>query len=202
MSSENTVQNESKELFIWKKEHEEYFLKELLVAEPYMHEPKSAERGQKWKIIMENLNKLEKSKFRVTVRSVRDRFTKMVERYKKLEKEEDNASGIAGAEFDEVYQGMMDIFERMDEAKQIWEYENEAEKEKQATENFKAEDMRKKLLRNKESLSETRKRKEEEGEEGVKPRRKRKTTEAFSPCQEGLKIKKRKFGKRNAIERS
>ena len=62
--------------------------------------------------------------------------------------------------------------------------------------------MRKKLLRNKESLSETRKRKEEEGEEGVKPRRERKTTEAFSPCQEGLKIKKRKFGKRNAIERS
>ena len=188
MSSENTVQNESKELFIWKKEHEEYFLKELLVAEPYMHKPKSAERGQKWKIIMENLNKLEKPKFRVTVRSVRDRFTKMVERYKKLEKEEDNASGIAGAEFDEVYQGMMDIFERMDEAKQIWEYENEAEKEKQATENSKAEHMRKKAT---ESLSETRKRKEEEGEEGVKPRRKRKTTETFSLCQEGLKIKKK-----------
>ena len=146
---------------------------------------------------MENLNKLAKPKFRVTVRSVRDRFTKMVERYKKLEKEEDNASGIAGAEFDEVYQGMVDIFERMDEAKQIWEYENEAEKEKQATENSKAEYMRKKAT---ESLSETRKRKEKEGE-GVKPRRKRKTTEAFSLCQEGLKIK-RKFGKRNAIERS
>lgn len=187
MSTENTAQNESKELFIWKKEHEEYFLRELLVTEPYMHKPKSAERGQKWKIIMENLNKLEKPKFRVTVRSVRDRFTKMVERYKKLEKEEENATGIAGVEFDEVYQGMIDIFERMDEAKQIWEYENEAEKEKQATENSKAEDMRKKAT---ESLSETRKRKEEEGEEGVKPRRKRKTTEAFSLCQEGLKIKK------------
>ena len=90
------------------------------------------------------------------MRSVRDRFTKMVERYEKLEKEEDNASGIAGAEFDEVYQGMMDIFARMDEAKQIWEYENEAEKEKQATENSNAEDMRKKAT---ESLSETRKEK-------------------------------------------
>ena len=56
MSSENTVQNESKELFIWKKEHEEYFLKELLVAEPYMHKPKSVEREQKSKIIMENLS--------------------------------------------------------------------------------------------------------------------------------------------------
>ena len=65
-----------------------------------MHKPKSAEREQKWKIIMENLNNLEKPKFRVTVRYVRDRFTKMVERYKKLEKEEYNASGIVGAEFD------------------------------------------------------------------------------------------------------
>ena len=39
-----------------------------------------------------NLNKLEKPKFRVTVRPVRD--AKMVERGKKLEKEEENATGI------------------------------------------------------------------------------------------------------------
>lgn len=44
-----------------------------------------------------------------------------------------------------------------------------------------------------ESLSETRKRKEEEGE--VKPQQKRrtKTTAAFNLCQEGLKMKKENF---------
>ena len=45
----------------------------------------------------------------------------MVQTYKKLEKEDENA--IGKAEFDEVYEGKIDIFEQMDEAKQIWEYE-------------------------------------------------------------------------------
>ena len=40
---------------------------------------------------------------------------------------------------------MMDIFERMDEAKQIWEYEIGAEIEKQVTENSKAEGYEKKI---------------------------------------------------------
>jgi hypothetical protein len=182
--------DEHKELFIWKKEHEQYFVRELLVTEPYMFKPKSTERGQAWRLLMENLNKLEKPKFRVTVRSVRDRFTKMVEKYKKLENEEARATGITGAEFDEVYQGMVDIFDRMDEAKINWDNESDLEKEKQNLEKSKAEDMRKKAT---ESLSETRKRKEEEGEETIMPKRKRKTTEAFSLCQEGLKMKKENF---------
>ena len=74
--------DEHKELFIWKKEHEQYFIRELLVTEPYMFKPKSTERQQAWRLLMENLNKLEKPKFHVTVRSVRDRFTKMVENTK------------------------------------------------------------------------------------------------------------------------
>ena len=105
----------------------------------------------------------------------------------KTREEEARATGITGAEFDEVYQGMVDIFDRMDEAKINWDNESDLEKEKQNLEKSKAEDMRKKAT---ESLSETRKRKEEEGEETIVPRRKRKTTEAFSLCQEGLKMKK------------
>jgi hypothetical protein len=77
------------------KKHEQYFIRELLVTEPYMFKPKSTERRQAWRLLMENLNKLEKPKFHVTVRSVRDRFTKMVEKYKKLENEEARATGIS-----------------------------------------------------------------------------------------------------------
>jgi hypothetical protein len=33
--------DEHKELFIWKKEHEQYFIRELLVTEPYMFKPKT-----------------------------------------------------------------------------------------------------------------------------------------------------------------
>ena len=187
MAEEIDPHNEPKELFIWKKDHEQCFVRELLLIEPYMHKPKSTERGQSWRLLMENLNKLEKPKFRVTVRSVRDRFTKMVEKYKKLDNEEARATGITGREFDEVYQGMTDILERMEEAKLIWETDNTLEKERQNLEKSRAEDMRKKAT---ESLSETRKREEEEGSEETKPKRKRKSTEVLSLCQEGLKIKK------------
>lgn len=69
---------------MWKKEHKEYFVRELLVTEPYMNKPKSTERGQAWRLVAENLNKLDKPKFRVTFRSAKDRYTKLVERYKKL----------------------------------------------------------------------------------------------------------------------
>lgn len=187
MAEEIDPYNEHKELFIWKKEHEQCFVRELLVIEPYMHRPKSTERGQSWRLLMENLNKLEKPKFRVTVRSVRDKFTKMVAKYKKIENDETTASGITGKEFDEVYRGMTDILERIDEAKLIWETENAKEKTQQSLEKAKAEDMRKKAT---ESLSETRNRKEEDGEEEINPKRKRKSTEAFGLVQEGLKIKK------------
>ncbi|CAB4043764.1 Hypothetical predicted protein, partial [Paramuricea clavata] len=133
--------DEHKELFIWKKEHGQYFVRELLVTEQYMFKPKSIERGEAWRWLMENLNKLEKPKFRVTVRFVRDWFTKMVEKYKKLENEKARVTGITGAEFDEVYQGMVDIFDSMDEAKINWDNESDLEKEKQNLEKSKAEHM-------------------------------------------------------------
>lgn len=155
-----------------------------------MHKPKSNKIGEAWRSVVENLNNLEKPEFRVTVRSVRDRFTKMVERYKNLEKEEARGSGITGAEFDEVYQGMVDILVRMDEAKMNWENENNLAIEKQNLERAKGDDVRKMAT---ESLSETRKRKEEEGEVKPQPKRRRKTTEAFNLCQEGLKMKKENF---------
>lgn len=138
MAGEETLQNEHRELFIWKKEHEQYFLGRFLFQNrtstsqsQTMHKPKSNKIGEAWRSVVENLNNLEKPEFRVTVRSVRDRFTKMVERYKNLEKEEARASGITGAELDEVYQGMVDILVRMDDAKMCWENENNLLLEKQ-----------------------------------------------------------------------
>eukprot|EP00794_Sanderia_malayensis_P018381 gene18381-biopygen12326 len=63
---------QQRELFIWKAEHDLCFVKELLLVEPYMHKPQSKERGQAWKLIVANLNKLTNPAFRVAVRAVRD----------------------------------------------------------------------------------------------------------------------------------
>ena len=67
-----------RELFIWKPEHDRCLIRELLLIEPYMHKQQSKERGQAWKLIVENLNKMEQPKSRVAVRAVRDRFVKLM----------------------------------------------------------------------------------------------------------------------------
>eukprot|EP00794_Sanderia_malayensis_P017837 gene17837-biopygen15266 len=177
---------QQRELFIWKAEHDLCFVKELLLVEPYMHKPQSKERGQAWKLIVENLNKLTNPAFRVAVRAVRDRFSKLMEKFKKIEKEEERASGIQGADFDELYRGLSDINDRIEDAKLVWEEASDKDREKENNEKEKALDMRKKAT---ESLSETKRRKQnEEGDET--PKRKRKSSEAFAMIQEGMKIKR------------
>ena len=170
-----------RELFIWKKEHDICLIRELLLVEPYQHKPQSRERGQAWKDIVDNLNKLEKPKFKVAVRAVRDRFVKLTDKYKQNEREETKASGIEGIEPDEIYKGLMDIDQRMEEAKSRWAEITVKEKEKAI-----AQDMRKKAT---ESLGETRKRKEAEGEIEVTPKRKRKTSEALTIVHQSMKIR-------------
>ena len=148
-----------------------------------MHKPQSKERGQAWKLIVENLNKMANPTFRVAVRAVRDRFLKLMDKFKKMEKEEERASGIQGADFDELYRGLSDINDRMEDAKLVWEEARDREKEN--NEKAKALDMRKKAT---ESLSETKRRKQEEGDET--PKRKRKSSDAFAMIQEGMKTKR------------
>ena len=46
--------------------------------------------------------------FKVTSRPVRDRFSKLLVKFKKTEQEEARASGIEGTEEDEIYQGLAD----------------------------------------------------------------------------------------------
>ena len=57
-----------------------FFARELLLVEPYMHKQGSKERGQAWKLIVENLNSNLNPSFRVSVRSVRDRFSKLIQK--------------------------------------------------------------------------------------------------------------------------
>ena len=174
---------QQRELFIWKAEHDLCFVRELLLVEPYMHKPQSKERGQAWKLIVENLNKMANPTFRVAVRAVRDRFLKLMDKFKKMEKEEERASGIQGADFDELYRGLSDINDSMEDAKLVWEEASDRDREKENNEKAKALDMRKKAT---ESLSETKRRKQEEGDET--PKRKRKSSDAFAMIQEGSSL--------------
>ena len=173
-----------RDLFLWKKEHDKYFIREVLLIEPYMQKEQSKERGLAWKAISDNLNNMEYPEFRVSPRSVRDHFKKLMDKFKKLENDELRASGIQGVEYDEISRGLVDIKERMEEAKLIWSEESEKRRDKDKKDKQKAEDMRKKAT---ESLGETRRREETEGQPQEAPNRKRKSTEALALMREGLK---------------
>ena len=70
------------------------FCRELLVTEPYAHKVRSVERAKAWEQIASSLNSIQAPKFRVTTRSVRDRYTLLTTRKAEQLREEEKASGI------------------------------------------------------------------------------------------------------------
>ena len=97
------------------------FLREFLVHEPWKHKYGSQERGKVWEKIAKSLNDLNtvcEWYFKVTQRSVRDRYKLLVDNFKKREQEETAASGISPeeAESDIV---LADIIERFEEADEM-----------------------------------------------------------------------------------
>lgn len=80
--------------FVWTKDHDIFFCRELLVTEPYAHKVRSVERAKAWEQIASSLNSIQAPKFRVTTRSVRDRYTLLTTRKAEQLREEEKALGI------------------------------------------------------------------------------------------------------------
>ena len=82
-----------REVFVWKQVHEIYFIREVLFLEPFLCKPGSKERGMIWTQVADNLNSLVYPKYKVTQRSVREKFEKMYQNFKKNETYERRAIG-------------------------------------------------------------------------------------------------------------
>ena len=78
----------------WSESHDLALCGEVLVLEPFMYPKRSKERGEIWGRIADNLNSLSSPKFKVSKRSVRDRFTLLQTKYKEKVREGERASGI------------------------------------------------------------------------------------------------------------
>jgi signal recognition particle GTPase len=157
------INNGKRALFTWKDIHEDLLLQEVLLLEPFQYRSGSKERGAVWSTIAENLSK---SGMKVSQRSVREKFDKLVKEFKRKEAMEQRASGIE-VEYTERDVAMTDIIERMNELELVLGNKKEKEKQDQAT----AEEMRTKAT---ERLGQTRRRHSEESEDGelVTPERK------------------------------
>jgi hypothetical protein len=140
----------------WTERHDVYLCREVLVIEPYKYRKGSIERGKTWSNIAESLNSSAELKFKVSQRSVRERFDLLQTRFIKEMVDEEKASGISP----EVSE--LDVLlEEITEKGKVAEEENEgtSNKKKVQLEKGKAEDMRIKAM---ERIGETSKRKNDD----------------------------------------
>ena len=100
----------------WTKDHDLILLKKILLFEPYSQKRGSPEHGRVWEQIAESLNGQREDKilFKVSQRSVRDRFNVLKDNVTKRQREEERASAIS-PEISEDDEWLEDIIERFKE---------------------------------------------------------------------------------------
>ena len=156
----------------WTFDHNVFFVREILHKEPWLCKYGSTERGEAWSKIANSLNAMKEPSFKVTQRSVRDRYTHMERNHKTKVAQEERASGITPEET-EVDRAMEEIIQLFEE----YDRENEKlsdKKEKKAEEDVaKAEETRRESL---ETFKETKKRKESESKQSEIPPKKRRAS--------------------------
>ena len=79
---------------MWNSEHDVLLCREVLDIGPYQFKMKSPERGKAWETISNNLNTTTCLEFRVTPRSVRDRYNLLTKKLQAKPTSEEKASGI------------------------------------------------------------------------------------------------------------
>ena len=87
------------------------FVRRILVLEPFQAKTGSIDRGQIWDKIANNLNSLEHPQFRVTKRSVRERFTLLSDKFRAKMRDKERASGI-DTDLNEVEKALEEIAEK------------------------------------------------------------------------------------------
>ncbi|KAK2556497.1 hypothetical protein P5673_021391, partial [Acropora cervicornis] len=139
-------------------DHDILFCRELLVTQPYVHKVRSIERAKAWEQIASNLNSIQAPKFRVTTRSLRDRYTHLTTRKAEQLRDEDRASGteVTPTELDMLLE---EILEKENTAKA--EIESEDTKKRKAEQDKASADSIRRLAMERMSQTNTR-----EGEVG------------------------------------
>ena len=139
----------------WTAPHNDAFVKEMLLFEPWQYKKGSVERGNVWKAIAESLYQLQDPYFKVTDRSLRDRFNHMEKNYISKRNQIDKSSGIDVLEESETDKGLADIIEQFKDSETKAAEEKGQKKEAADKEIAQAEEFRKQSL---ETIGETRKR--------------------------------------------
>ena len=96
----------------WSEEHDLMLCREVLALEPFKYPKQSKERGEIWGEVAVSLNGTSSPKFKVSKRSVRDRLTLLVTKYKEKTRKEEQGSGIECDDETELEMALSDIIEK------------------------------------------------------------------------------------------
>ena len=157
----------------WTEQHENILCQEILVLEPLKAKKGSIARGQIWVRIANNLNSLQHPQFRVTKRSVRERYTLFSGKFRAKMRDEEKASGI-DTDLSDVEKALEEIVEK--EAV----VEETAQNDKKKVDSAKAAEMRYRALEN---LGGTQKG-EVENETGARTKRRRSVNDTVAYLRE------------------
>lgn len=155
----------------WTEEKDMEMLRQMAASGIFTHKCGSRERGQVWQNIAAILNLMEG--YAVNPRSVRDRFTNLMRKYKAKNNKEIRGSGLGGdppTEFDTLLE---DLIELSDECDLKHELAVEEKKNSANLEQQKALEVRQTAM---ERMSETKKRNGDENEEPSSSKRNRRST--------------------------
>ena len=154
----------------WIAAHDVLLCREMLAINPFKAKRKTVQRTKMWETIVHHLEQIEEPSFKVSVRSIRDRYTLLAKKFRKRMTNEQKESGISPkmsrSELDVLMEELTGLKDLSEEEKA-----NESEEKNRKTEQdrVKALDMRKKAM---EKLSETTSRKlQEENQPKKKARR-------------------------------
>ena len=145
----------------WSTVHDVLLCREMLATNPFQAKRKTTQRAKMWETIAQHLEEIDEPKFKVTVRSVRDRYSLLARKYRKQVQSEKKANGIVPdvSELDVLLEELTAL-EDLSEGDR--ENENEEKNKKAEQDRAKAVDIRKKAM---EKLSDTQKRKSQEEDE-------------------------------------
>lgn len=142
----------------WTEDHDHFLCQEILALEPFKGKKGCIARGRIWDQIAGNLNSLEIPRFKVTKRSVRERYTLLIEKVRKKLKEDEKASGIE-TDMNNVERALEEILENKEA-----DAENTLATDRKRVDNVKAVEMRNRAM---ESMRSTQKRKQGDEDKDV-----------------------------------
>lgn len=129
----------------WTKEHDILLCREILSVDPFDTKKGTAQRGEKWKNIADNLMTIQHPRFKVELRSVRDRYCLLAQKVQRKLNEEKKESEIE-TDMEEWESAVEELIEKEEESDRASDADSEKKNKGKEEDRQTAEGIRKRAM--------------------------------------------------------